>query len=118
MSSWRDIDPDDAWDIDCRERPDLNPPRNEEGEVCMWPWEAQQLVGVPMGMFHCNYCGAMCVAGLPHPDYGQRLAPGSGAWMWQSSPGRGRVVKRQEVWLRSQVSVELPDEDAGEEEPP
>lgn len=121
MTSWRDLDPDDAFDIDCRERPDLNPPHNEEGEVCMWPWEPQQLVGVSMGMYHCNYCGAMCVAGLPHPDYGRpRIIPEGrpGAWMWQSSPGRGQLVKRRDVWLRSHVNVELPTEDAGEEEPP
>jgi hypothetical protein len=81
----------------------------------MWPWEAQQLVGVPMGMFHCNYCGAMCVAGLPHPDWGLTQ---SKAWMWQASPGRGRMVQRRDVWARPAVDVELPDEDAGEEEPP
>ncbi len=67
--NWYDIEPKNAVDIDCTKRPDLNPPVNEEGEVCPWPWEPQQLVGVPMGQFHCGYCGAMCVAGFRHPDY-------------------------------------------------
>lgn len=67
--NWYDIDPMDARSIDCSKRPDLNPPRNEEGEVCPWPWEPQQLVGVPMGQYHCGYCGAMVMAGMRHPDY-------------------------------------------------
>ena len=73
--SWRDIAPADAVDIDCTKRPDLNPPVNESGEVCPWPWEPQQLVGVPMGQYHCEYCGAMCVAGVPHPDYREAGSP-------------------------------------------
>lgn len=68
--SWRDIAPEDALDIDCRERPELAPPRNEAGEPCPWPWDPQQLTGAPLGMYHCPYCGAMVAAGLPHPDYG------------------------------------------------
>lgn len=67
--SWREIAPEDATGIDCTQRPDLSPPVNEMGEVCPWPWDPQQLKGAPMGMYHCPYCGAMCVAGLPHPDY-------------------------------------------------
>lgn len=59
----------EAVDIDCRERPDLDPPKNENDEVCPWPWGPQQLVGVPLGQYHCEYCGAMCVAGMEHPDY-------------------------------------------------
>jgi hypothetical protein len=27
------------------------------------------LVGVPMGQYHCSYCGAMVIAGIPHLDY-------------------------------------------------
>ena len=28
----------------------------------------ENLVGVPLGMYHCPDCGAMVLAGLPHPD--------------------------------------------------
>ena len=31
------------------------------------PREPEHLVGVPIGMFHCEVCGIMVVAGLPHP---------------------------------------------------
>lgn len=31
------------------------------------PFEPEHLVGVPLGMFHCEVCGEMVVAGLPHP---------------------------------------------------
>ncbi len=31
------------------------------------PFEPQHLLGVPMGMFHCEVCGEMIVAGLKHP---------------------------------------------------
>jgi hypothetical protein len=66
---WSEISPADALEIDCRVRPDLSPPVNEEGEVCPWPWDPQQLTGAPIGMYHCPYCDAMVVAGVPHPDY-------------------------------------------------
>lgn len=66
---WQDIAPQDALHIDCRERPDLHPPVNEEGEICPWPWEPQQLKGAPMGQYHCSYCGAMVLAGVEHLDY-------------------------------------------------
>lgn len=32
---------------------------------CMERPEA--LLGVPIGQYHCPYCGAMLLAGLPHP---------------------------------------------------
>jgi hypothetical protein len=67
--SWRDIAPEDATDINLATDLSIDAPLNEEGERCPWPWEPQQLVGVPMGQYHCEYCGAMCVAGVPHPDY-------------------------------------------------
>lgn len=67
--NWYDIEPKDAVDIDCTTRPDLNPPVNENGEVCPWPWEPQQLIGMPIGQLCCGYCGALSVAGLRHPDY-------------------------------------------------
>ncbi|MFJ4785087.1 hypothetical protein [Streptomyces sp. NPDC088794] len=66
---WTDIDPKDAGDIDLVLRLDITAPLNENGERCPWPWEPQQLVGAPMGQFHCSYCGAMVMAGLPHIDY-------------------------------------------------
>jgi hypothetical protein len=66
---WFDISPEDAADI-VLPRDDIEGPLVDDGsgEVCPWPWEPQQLVGVPMGMYHCGYCGSMCVAGVPHPD--------------------------------------------------
>jgi hypothetical protein len=67
--SWRDIDPKDAVDLDLEANLTIDAPLNEAGERCPWPWEPQQLVGVPLGQYHCGYCGAMVVAGLPHPDY-------------------------------------------------
>lgn len=66
---WQDIAPKDARAIDLAVRTDITAPLNEEGERCPWPWEPQQLVDVPFGQFHCSYCGAMCVAGVEHPDY-------------------------------------------------
>lgn len=69
MIRWQDIEPKDAVAIDLTERLDITAPLNEEGERCPWPWDPQQLVGVPMGQYHCRYCGAMVVAGIPHPDY-------------------------------------------------
>lgn len=66
---WFDVLPLEAINIDCTTRPDLDPPVNEEGEVCAWPWMPEWLVGVPIGQFHCGFCGAMVVAGVRHPDY-------------------------------------------------
>lgn len=71
MSSWQDISPALAVNLDLTERTDIDAPLNENGERCPWPWEPQQLTGAPMGQYHCSYCGAMCIAGLPHPDYGE-----------------------------------------------
>lgn len=31
------------------------------------PREPEHLIGVPLGMFHCEVCGIMVVAGFPHP---------------------------------------------------
>lgn len=66
---WYDIEPQDAVDIDCRNRPDLDPPLNESNEVCPWPWEPEQPQGAPLGQYHCPYCGGMVVAGVRHFDY-------------------------------------------------
>ena len=69
MRKWTEIDPADAREINLHEEDDIQGPLNEEGQECPWPWEPQQLKGVPMGQFHCPYCGAMVLAGFPHLDY-------------------------------------------------
>lgn len=66
---WFDIAPKDAIDIDLTKRLDITAPLNEMGERCPWPWEPQQLAGIPLGQYRCGYCAAMCVAGVRHPDY-------------------------------------------------
>lgn len=66
---WTDIDPADAVDINLAVRTDIDAPHNENGERCPWPWEPQQLAGAPIGQYHCPWCGAMVLAGVPHPDY-------------------------------------------------
>lgn len=69
MKSWTDIAPEDALDLDLRGHPEIEAPFNEMGERCPWPWDPQQLFGTPLGQYHCPYCGAMVVAGIPHLDY-------------------------------------------------
>lgn len=66
---WSEITPEDATDLNLAVRIDIDAPLNEVGERCPWPWEPQQLISVPMGQYHCPYCGAMVIAGIPHPDY-------------------------------------------------
>lgn len=66
---WSDIAPGDALTLDLSTDLSVTAPLNEMGERCPWPWEPQQLVGVPLGQYHCGYCGAMVMAGLPHIDY-------------------------------------------------
>lgn len=68
-TEWFSIEPKDAVDIDLSKRLDITAPLTQEGERCPWPWEPQQLVGVPMGQYHCGYCGEMVMAGEPHLDY-------------------------------------------------
>lgn len=68
-TEWYEILPADATHLDLAERLDITAPLNEEGERCPWPWDPQQLVGAPMGQYHCPYCGAMVLAGLRHIDY-------------------------------------------------
>jgi hypothetical protein len=71
---WTEITPADARGIELP-APGIIGPVNEAGDPCPWPWEPQQLVGAPLGQYHCPYCGAMCVAGMPHPDYRGTDAP-------------------------------------------
>jgi hypothetical protein len=66
---WDEIAPADARDLDLSQRPDIEAPLNEMGERCPWPWDPQQLKGAPMGQYHCPYCSAMVLAGVPHLDY-------------------------------------------------
>jgi hypothetical protein len=68
---WTDFTPQEAKEagLVLTERLDIEAPLNEIGERCPWPWEPQQLVGVPLGQYHCPYCGAMVLAGVPHLDY-------------------------------------------------
>lgn len=65
---WTTIAPQDAVNL-VLPAEDVVGPINEFGEPCPWPWEPQQLLGVPLGQYHCLYCGSMVVAGLEHPDY-------------------------------------------------
>lgn len=69
MISWQSISPKDAREIDLSMRLDITAPVNENGERCPWPWDPQQLLGAPIGQYHCPYCGAMVVAGISHLDY-------------------------------------------------
>ncbi len=32
------------------------------------PGKPENLKGLPIGMYHCEFCGVMVIAGLPHPD--------------------------------------------------
>ncbi len=43
----------DIFPVNCEEKPEL-------------------LIGLPIGQYHCPDCGAMVLAGLPHPDLCQR----------------------------------------------
>lgn len=65
---WHSIHPMNALHLDLTKRLDIIAPLTTEGERCPWPWEAQLTNGV-IGMYHCNYCGAMVLAGQRHIDY-------------------------------------------------
>jgi len=67
--NWNDISPENAMGLDLTERLDITAPLNEEGVRCPWPWEPQTLTNPPFGQYHCGYCGAMVLAGVPHIDY-------------------------------------------------
>jgi hypothetical protein len=77
LRHWQEITPAQALEekLDLSVRLDITAPLNEEGERCPWPWEPQQLVNVAMGMYHCGYCLAMCIAGLEHIDYSEDVDP-------------------------------------------
>lgn len=65
---WSTIAPADAVNIELPQ-PGIDGPIGEDGQPCPWPWDPQQLVGAPLGQYHCRYCGSMVMAGIPHPDY-------------------------------------------------
>lgn len=71
MRNWKDITPEQA----AKEFPkgmigsDVVLPLNEVGEECPFPYDPQQLTGAPLGQYHCPYCFAMVMAGMPHIDY-------------------------------------------------
>ena len=67
--SWTTILPENAT-IVVLPHPEIQGPYTSDGRECPWPWEPQQLVGAPIGQYHCGFCGEMVVAGLPHIDYG------------------------------------------------
>lgn len=71
MNTWTNYTPQQAADLklDLSVRLDISAPINEMGERCPWPWEPQQLIGTPIGQYHCPYCGGMVVAGQPHLDW-------------------------------------------------
>lgn len=66
---WTELTPEQAAGLDRAALAEITMPLNELGEPCPWPWEPQQLIGVPLGQYHCPYCGGMVVAGVPHVDY-------------------------------------------------
>ncbi|MFE0692867.1 hypothetical protein [Streptomyces sp. NPDC058869] len=67
--AWTDIAPSDATELNLATDLTISAPLNENGDRCPWPWEPQQLAGAPIGQYHCAYCGAMVLAGVPHLDY-------------------------------------------------
>lgn len=69
MRKWQDIAPADATQLDLSKELGITAPLNEEGERCPWPWGPQQLTDAPIGQYHCEYCGAMVLAGVAHIDY-------------------------------------------------
>ena len=72
MTTWRDLNPADMTETALPATIDghlIEGPKNELGERCPWPWDPQQLVGAPLGQYHCPYCGGMQVAGGEHLDW-------------------------------------------------
>lgn len=65
---WHEIAPKDAVDLELPAEGIVGPLTMDRQE-CPWPWEPQQLVGVPLGQYHCGYCGEMVIAGMRHLDY-------------------------------------------------
>jgi hypothetical protein len=87
---WQDVPLSRAVDIDLTKRLDITAPHNEAGERCPWPWDPQQLVGAPLGQYHCPYCGAMVMAGMEHLDYGES-GTSEGERQGGLEPGEGQT---------------------------
>lgn len=66
---WYEFTPEEAVGLDLSVELDISAPHNENGERCPWPWLPEQLGDAPIGQFHCEYCGAMVLAGVRHLDY-------------------------------------------------
>lgn len=66
--TWRDLRPEDMTKT-ALPFEGIEGPMNELGERCPWPWDPQQLLGAPLGQYHCPYCGGMQVAGMEHADF-------------------------------------------------
>ncbi len=45
-------------------------------------FDPSEMVGQPIGMFHCPLCGEMVVAGSPHPDYSIGLSEAEEEELW------------------------------------
>lgn len=65
---WHELTPEQARGL-VLPHPEIQGPLDSEGEECPWPWEPMTLTGAAFGMYHCNYCGEMVLAGVPHTDY-------------------------------------------------
>lgn len=70
--TWRDVEPKGAVDLQLP-LGGVEGPMNELGERCPWPWDPQQLVGAPLGQYHCPYCGGMQMAGMAHLEWTQEM---------------------------------------------
>jgi hypothetical protein len=67
---WTEITPKEAYEQNIiLPRDDIIGPLTTLGEPCPWPWDPPQLVGHPLGQYHCPYCGEMVFAGMDHLDY-------------------------------------------------
>lgn len=75
VREWFSVTPAEALarDLDLSVDLEYSAPLNELGDRCPWPWEPQQLGGLPIGHYHCRYCGAMVLAGYRHMDYREAL---------------------------------------------
>jgi hypothetical protein len=65
---WYEIEPEDALNLKLP-HDGIDGPLNETGETCSWPWDPMLKPIMSVGQYHCPYCGAMIVAGIPHIDY-------------------------------------------------
>lgn len=59
------------------------------------PYEPEHLIGIPLGMFHCEICGIMICAGMPH---------GSIKWIGEFETGYADYP--DEVYLAMNKAIE------------